>query len=65
MKLSIRVRAEDQGGFLAWCPALPGCNARGQTRQEAIRKLELAIMGYLASLNASPPANLEPYLTVA
>ena len=43
----------DEDGFItASCPQLPGCHSQGRSRQEAIRNIEEAIRGYLASMKS-------------
>jgi predicted RNase H-like HicB family nuclease len=55
MKLSIRIVQDDQGGYLAICPSLPGCMSRANSREKAKEKLYEAIRGYIASVsNCSP-----------
>lgn len=61
MKLIVKVQ-QSQGKFRAWCPALPGCRAHGESHDHARKQLEEAIRGYLASLNVAPPAMLEQQL---
>ena len=58
MTLHIQIRMNDNGGFMAACPSLPGCMSRAQTREEARRKLGEAIVGYLASVNNFVPDDL-------
>jgi predicted RNase H-like HicB family nuclease len=36
-------------GFAVWCDDLPGCNAQGQTRYEALTSIKSAISEYLAA----------------
>jgi antitoxin HicB len=38
--LEVEVEALDEGGFLACCPAIPGCHAEGHTVGESIENLE-------------------------
>ncbi len=41
----------DEDGFItASCPQLPGCHSQGRSREEAIRNIEEAIRGYVASM---------------
>jgi len=40
------------------CPSLPGCSARGQTKEDAIRNIHRAVEGYLASLDAIVPRDV-------
>jgi len=58
MKLAIRITDSDQGGYKAWCPSLPGCCCRGETQEEARRKLDEAIRGYLAAVGNFVPENV-------
>lgn len=37
-------------GYLAYFPALPGCNSWGKTYEEAIKNAEEALVGYLEAL---------------
>lgn len=39
-----RLSDEDGGGYLATVPALPGCMADGATRQEALERIEDAML---------------------
>lgn len=58
-KLSIHIIREADGGFMAFCPALPGCMTKGRTREEAQKKIDDAIRGYLGSLNTFIPSSFE------
>jgi len=51
------------GHWRSRCPSLPGCGAFGQSREEALRNIDLAIRGYLASLDTAHPRELN--LTVS
>jgi predicted RNase H-like HicB family nuclease len=50
MRYRVTVEADEDGVFVAECPALPGCVSQGKTRDEAIANIKDAIEGYLASL---------------
>ena len=39
-----------EGGYLAYFPALPGCNTWGRTYEEAVTNAEEALIGYLETL---------------
>lgn len=41
---------EDEGGYLASFPALPGCHSWGATYEEAVKNAEEALLGYLEAL---------------
>ena len=62
MKLCIKVRRSDAGGFTASCLSLPGCVSSGLTAQQARENLEEAIRGYLASVNNFVPAHIHEML---
>lgn len=51
MKLAVRVVISERGGFVAMCPSLPGCTSCGNTREEARKKLDEAIRGYIAAMS--------------
>ena len=42
---------EHEDGYLAYFPALPGCNTWGTTYQEAVDNAREALTGYLETLN--------------
>ena len=46
------IEKEDEGGYHAFCPALPGCHTQGETFEEAINNIKDAIKLYLESLKA-------------
>ncbi|MBI4017420.1 MAG: type II toxin-antitoxin system HicB family antitoxin [Candidatus Aenigmarchaeota archaeon] len=50
MQYRILVEQDEDGVFVAECPALPGCVSQGKTRDEAIANIKEAIEGYLQSL---------------
>ena len=55
MKLSIRIEKRESGGYTAFCPTLPGCVSRGNSKQQAREKLDEAIRGYLAAVSNFVP----------
>ena len=50
MKYRVLINQDDDGVFVATCPALPGCVSQGKTRKEALTNIKDAIDGYLVSL---------------
>jgi predicted RNase H-like HicB family nuclease len=50
MKLCIRIAQCEDGSYVASCPSLPGCVARGRTKQQAQESMSEALEGYLASV---------------
>ena len=39
VKLHIVLEKQEEGGFLAYIPELPGCHTQGETRDEAIENI--------------------------
>ncbi|HYL78518.1 MAG TPA: type II toxin-antitoxin system HicB family antitoxin [Bryobacteraceae bacterium] len=60
MKYRVYLEPDEDGVFVATCPALPGCVSQGRTRAEAAENIREAIEGYLKSLRKHgdplPPA---------
>lgn len=50
MKFRVLIEQDEDGKFVATCPALPGCVSEGKTRSEARKNITEAIEGYLESL---------------
>jgi predicted RNase H-like HicB family nuclease len=50
MKYRVLFEQDEDGVFIATCPALPGCISQGRTRAEAQANVREAITGYLKSL---------------
>jgi predicted RNase H-like HicB family nuclease len=50
MKYRVYLEPDEDGVFVATCPALPGCVSQGRTRVEATSNIREAIEGYLKSL---------------
>jgi len=50
MRYRIVIEADEDGVFVAECPALPGCVSQGTTRAEALENIKDAIAGYIESL---------------
>lgn len=43
----------EEGGYVVYIPALPGCVTQGETFEEAKQMAEDAVAGYLSVLNES------------
>jgi predicted RNase H-like HicB family nuclease len=41
---------EQERGYLAYFPAVPGCHTWGETYEEAVKNAEEALVGYLEAL---------------
>lgn len=68
MKFRVYLEPDEDGVFVATCPALPGCVSQGRTRAEATENIGEAIEGYLKSLKKhgepAPPSILEEVVEV-
>ena len=69
MRYRVLIEQDEDGVFVAEVPALPGCISQGATRDEAVRNIREAILGYIESLDAHgdpiPPAITEEIVDVA
>ena len=46
----IFLEADEDGYVVATCPQLPGCHSQGKSRAEAVKNIQEAIRGYIASM---------------
>lgn len=53
MKYTVVLQREDDGGYVASVPALPGCVSQGDSREEALKNIEEAIEVYLEDVKAA------------
>jgi len=69
MRYRVIIEQDEDGFFVAECPALPGCISQGKTRDEALENIKDAIKGYLESLKKHndpvPPPIEEEIVEVA
>jgi predicted RNase H-like HicB family nuclease len=69
MRYRIFIEQDEDGSFVAECPALPGCISQGKTRKEAVANIQDAIEGYIESLKKHnepiPPPIEEEIIEVA
>ena len=69
MKFRVIIGQDEDGAFIAQCPALPGCVSQGQTRKEAEANIREAIQGYIESLRKHdepiPPSITEEIIDIA
>jgi len=49
-EFTIVIEAEEEGGFSAHCPALPGCVSQGETYEETLENIRESVRGYVKSL---------------
>ena len=69
MRYRVLIEQDEDGVFVAECPALPGCISQGESRSEALNNIEEAMQGYLASLakhnDPVPPSIHEEIVEIA
>jgi predicted RNase H-like HicB family nuclease len=60
VRYTVILEQEDDGGFVASVPALPGCMSQGDSRDEALANIQEPIKLYLEDcLDAGKPAPME------
>lgn len=47
VRLTVVLEKGEDGYVVAECPALPGCVSQGKTREEALKNVKEAILGWL------------------
>lgn len=52
MKFPVVLTPDEDGGFVAECPIIPGCVSQGETREEALANIREAIELCLATRDA-------------
>jgi len=50
MNYKVALQESDEG-YSVSCPALPGCWSQGETEQEALENIKIAIEEYMSVLN--------------
>jgi predicted RNase H-like HicB family nuclease len=50
MNYKVRLQ-ESEEGFSVSCPGLPGCWSQGETEEEALENIRIAIREYLAAVD--------------
>ncbi len=53
MRYTVILHKEEDGGYVATVPVLPGCVSQGDTRDEAPKNIEEAIEVYLEDVRAA------------
>jgi predicted RNase H-like HicB family nuclease len=60
MRYTVVLEQEEDGGYVASVPALPGCVSQGDSRDEALANIQEAIELYLADcIDAGEPIPVE------
>ena len=50
MKYKVVLEEAEEGGFTAYVPALKGCISEGESEQEAVDNIKIAIKEYLEAI---------------
>ncbi|HLB25827.1 MAG TPA: type II toxin-antitoxin system HicB family antitoxin [Nitrospirota bacterium] len=50
MKYKVVLEKAEEGGYTAYVPALRGCISEGDTEQEALENIKIAIKEYLEAI---------------
>jgi predicted RNase H-like HicB family nuclease len=53
MRYTVILQKEDDGGYVATVPVLPGCVSQGDSRNEALKNIGEAIEVYLEDVRAA------------
>ena len=59
MKLKVVLHPEEEGGYSAEVPALPGCISEGDTLEEALANIKEAAEGWLQAIASQAEAEAE------
>ena len=47
LQVTVIVREEEEGGYSTQCVELPGAISQGETKEEMMRNIKEAVIGYL------------------
>lgn len=47
---TVHIESAEEGGFVAYFPALPGCQTQGETLDEVVAMAKDALVGFLQTL---------------
>ena len=50
MKLEVILKKDEDGYYVASCPAIKGCHSQGRTKREALTNIREAIIGCLETI---------------
>lgn len=56
MRYTVILQKDEDGGYVATVPVLPGCVSQGDSREEALKNIEEAIEVYLEDVKAAGEA---------
>ena len=65
-RYTVILEPDEEGGYHAFCPMLPGCHSEGETVKEALRNVQETAELYVESLVAhGEPVPDDPGLVIA
>ncbi|MBI3195442.1 MAG: type II toxin-antitoxin system HicB family antitoxin [Ignavibacteriae bacterium] len=64
MNYRVIIEKGEDFGFVAHCPAIPGCHSQGETLEDAITNIRDAITGCLSVLDEKPMERRKESLVV-
>lgn len=50
---NVLIVTKEKGGYRAYCPALSGCRAYGDTKKEAVQNIKISIIHRVEKLRAA------------
>jgi len=53
MRYTVILQREEDGGYVATVPVLPGCVSQGDTREEALKNIEEAVEVFVEDVRAA------------
>jgi len=59
-KFNVVIEEDEDGGYIAEVPSLPGCHTQGDTSEEVLKNIKEAISLYIETMGARiPPEYME------
>ena len=59
-KFNVVIEEDEDGGYVAEVPSLPGCHTQGDTHEEVLKNIKEAISLYIETIGARiPPEYME------
>ena len=59
-KFNVVIEEDEDGGYIAEVPSLPGCHTQGDTPEEVLKNIKEAISLYIETIGARiPPEYME------
>jgi predicted RNase H-like HicB family nuclease len=64
MKFDIILEKQEEGGYTAYVPSLPGCISEGETEKDALKNIKEAIEIYTEEINKTKLKNLVSSISI-